>query len=106
MTLPVAPELFDLLIQYAEDMEAGKFKPAPSLGATSPALAFRELFYAQFFQNRLHKEIKQFNLAAKKEAIRLRLQIKDQQGPSALARNPAERRFLGRRVTAKAASDK
>lgn len=84
MTLPVAPELFDLLIRYATDMEEGKIKPTPSLGSTSPALTFCENFYAQFFQNRLHKEIKQFNLEAKKAAIRLRLEIKDGHGPLAV----------------------
>jgi hypothetical protein len=82
MSLPVAPELFDVLIQYAEDMKQGKIKAAPSVGSTSPALTFCENFYAQFFQNRLHTEIKQFTLMAKQSAIRLRLEIKDKNGPS------------------------
>jgi hypothetical protein len=82
MTLPVAPELFDVLIQYAEDMKQGKVKAAPSVVSTSPALVFCQNFYAQFFQNRLNTEIKQFTLVAKQSAIRLRLAIKDEGGPS------------------------
>jgi hypothetical protein len=60
MSLPVAPELFDVLTQYAQDMKQGKIKPVPSAGSTSPALTFCENFYAQFFQNRLNTEIRQF----------------------------------------------
>lgn len=84
MTLPVAPELFNVLTLYAKDMEEGKIKPTPSLGSTSPALTFCENFYAQFFQNRLNKEIKQFTPEAQKTAIRLRLEIKDKKGPVAV----------------------
>ena len=84
MILPVAPELFDVLIEYAGDMKLGKIKPARSLGSTSPALTFCENFYAQFFQNRLGTEIKQFTLVAKQSAIRLRLDIKEKEGSSVI----------------------
>jgi hypothetical protein len=81
MKLPVAPELFDLLTNYAKEIEKGKIKPTPTLGSTSPALTFCENFYAQFFQNALKKEIIQFNLEA---AVRLRLEIEDEHGSPAI----------------------
>jgi hypothetical protein len=81
MTLPVAPELFDVLTQYAKDIEQGNVQPTPSLGATSPALTFCENFYGQFFQNRLSQPIEHFDLGAKKTAVRLRLEVKDKNGP-------------------------
>jgi hypothetical protein len=77
----VAPELFDVLNQYAKDIEQGKVKPTPALGATSPALTFCENFYAQFFQNRLSQPIQHFDLEAKKAAVRLRMDLKEKNGP-------------------------
>jgi hypothetical protein len=84
MTLPVAPELFDVLTQYAKDIEQGKVRSTPSLGATSPALTFCENFYAQFFQNRLGQPIEHINLESKKAAVRLRLEIKEKNGPAVI----------------------
>jgi hypothetical protein len=81
MTLPVAPELFDVLSQYARDIQQGKVRSTPALGATSPALTFCENFYAQFFQNRLGQPIEHINLESKKTAVRLRLEIKEKNGP-------------------------
>ena len=60
MTLPVAPELFDVLVEYAKEIEQGKVKPA-RLASTSPALTFCDNFYAQFFQNVLGREITSFD---------------------------------------------
>jgi len=77
MTFPVAPELFDVLTAYVDDIRAGKIKPTPSIGDTSPALTFCENFYAQFFQNRLQKPITTFTLQAKEDAIRILLSVKD-----------------------------
>ncbi len=83
MSEPVTGRLFEVLARYAADMKAGRIKPKPALGATSPALTFCENFYAQFFQNGLNKEIRQFNNAAKEAAIRLRLELRvnERQGP-------------------------
>ena len=81
MTLPVAPELFDVLGSYTEDIEAGKITPTPKLASTSPALTFCENFYAQFFQNVAHQEITAFNNDTKKEAVRLRLRMKKTKTP-------------------------
>jgi len=81
MTLPVAPQLFDVLTAYIDDIRAGKIKPTPSIGDTSPALTFCENFYAQFFQNRLQKPITTFTPQAKEDAIRIRLTMKDK-GPA------------------------
>jgi hypothetical protein len=79
MTLPVAPELFDVLIEYAKDLADGKFKPA-RLASTSPALTFCDNFYAQFFQNELGREITSFDGEAKKLAVQCRLEVKDKGG--------------------------
>ena len=81
MTLPVAPELFDVLLQCAKDAKKGKVK---SGGETSAALTFCEDFYAQFFQNRMRHQIERFDRAAKESAIRLRMEVKEKKGPIAL----------------------
>jgi len=86
MNPTVAPELFDILIRYARDIKSGKVKPKRSVGSTSPALVFCENFYAQFFQNKLGKEIKGFNMAAKKEAIGFRLDAKEGGSPGVVIR--------------------
>lgn len=83
---PVAPQLFDVLSQYAKDVGQAKVKQTRSLASTSPALTFCENFYAQFFQNCLGKEIKRFNLEQKKAAVRLRLEIKEKNGPQVIVR--------------------
>ncbi len=84
MTEIIAPELFQVLIKYAKDIEEGKVKPTPSIGATSPALTFCENFFLQFFKNRLEQPIERINSEAKKTAVRLRLELKDQNGPSSI----------------------
>jgi len=76
MTLPVAPQLFEVLTIYVDNIRAGKIKPTPSIGDTSPALTFCENFYAQFFQNRLQKPITTFTSQAKEDAIRILMAIK------------------------------
>lgn len=81
MNLPVAPELFDILNGYAKDIEQGKVKSTPSIAATSPALVFCQNFYLQFFQNRLNQPIQRINFNAKTVAVRLRLEIKQNNGP-------------------------
>ena len=77
MSLPVAPELFDILIEYAKKMKMGWIKPQRSLAASSAALTFCENFYAQFFQNVLGTEIKHFGPSAKQAAVGLRLEAKE-----------------------------
>ncbi|MGO9377802.1 MAG: nucleotidyltransferase domain-containing protein [Dissulfurispiraceae bacterium] len=80
---PVAPELFEILIQYAKDIEQGKVELS-SAGTISPALTFCENFYAQFFQNRMAQPIENINLKTKEAAIRLRLEVKGNNGPAAI----------------------
>jgi len=82
MTQPVAPQLFDVLIEYAEAIQAGKINPARTLASTSPALTFCENFYAQFFQNALGAEIETFNRDTKKDAVRLRVELTKKKSPS------------------------
>jgi hypothetical protein len=83
MTMPVAPELFDILLLYAKDITSGKVIPSQSRASSSPALTFCENFYAQFFQNELGKEIQTFGSESKKDAIRLRLRLAGSHQPSA-----------------------
>jgi len=83
MTLPVSLQLFDLLVDYAKDIEAGKIKSTPTLASTAPAPTFCENFYAQFFQNVIGHEIKTFNSKTKRDAVRLRLQMKEKKAPAA-----------------------
>jgi hypothetical protein len=80
MNAPIAPELFDILLDYAAKIKAGKIKPSRRVASTSPALTFCENFYAQFFQNVVGQEIKGFNSDNKKLAIRARLQMKEKGG--------------------------
>ena len=50
MSLPVAPELFDVLTQCAKSIAQDSAGPTPPKEATSQALAFCENFYGQFFR--------------------------------------------------------
>ncbi len=81
MALPVAPELFDVVIVYAKELEQGKLKPE-RLVSTSPALTFCDNFYAQFFQNEIGKEITSFSPETKKLAVECRLQLKESGAPA------------------------
>ena len=74
----IAPELFDIVIEYADDIRAGKVKLKSSLGSASPALVFCENFYAQFFQNKLGKQLKRIGPSSKQEAVALRLDAKQE----------------------------
>lgn len=82
----IALALFDIVVQYADDIESAKVKLKSSMGSSSPALVFCENFFAQFFQNKLGKEIKRFNLVAKREAIACRLDAKERGAPVAVIR--------------------
>jgi hypothetical protein len=72
----LAPQLFDILTEYASQIALGKVKPFER-GVTAPALTFCENFYVQFFQNRLKRPIQRIDPAAKETAVRLRMELKD-----------------------------
>jgi hypothetical protein len=84
MSAPVAPELFDIVTEYAKAIEQGKIKPTPPMGSTDAALTFCQNFYLQFFQNRLNKAITTFTRAAKEDAIGILLDLKAQGAPSSV----------------------
>jgi hypothetical protein len=64
----VAPELFERLVEYANEVQRNK---EPS----SAPIDFCDNFYAQFFQNRMKQEITGFGNAAKESAVKLRLKV-------------------------------
>jgi hypothetical protein len=64
----VAPELFERLVEYANEVQRDK---EPS----SAPIDFCDNFYAQFFQNRMKQEITGFGNAAKESAVKLRLKV-------------------------------
>ncbi len=68
LTPIIAPELFDGLVVYANEVERDK-------ETSSAPTDFCDNFYAQFFQNRMKQEITGFGNAAKEEAVKLRLKV-------------------------------
>lgn len=64
----VAPELFERLIEYANEVERNK-------ETSSQPIDFCDNFFAQFFQNRMNQEITGFGTAAKESAVKLRLKV-------------------------------
>jgi hypothetical protein len=64
----VAPELFDIIVEYAGQVERDK-------EASSAPTDFCDNFYAQFFQNRMKQPITGFGNAAKEAAVKLRLTV-------------------------------
>jgi hypothetical protein len=64
----VAPELFDRIVEYADQVERDK-------ESSSAPTDFCDNFYAQFFQNRMKQQITGFGNAAKEAAVKLRLKV-------------------------------
>src|SRR5258708_17882056 len=64
----VAPELFDAIAEYAGQVERDK-------ETSSAPTDFCDNFYAQFFQNRMKRQITGFGNAAKEAAVKLRLTV-------------------------------
>jgi hypothetical protein len=74
----ISPKLFDLLDEYAGDLDAQVAIVGNVVPATSPALVFVENAFAQFFENEVEVEIKGFGRKAKRVAARIRLGRKDE----------------------------
>jgi hypothetical protein len=64
----VATELFDKLIEYANEVESKK-------QTSSEPTDFCDNFYAQFFQNRMKHEITGFGKADQESVVKLRLKV-------------------------------
>jgi hypothetical protein len=73
VTTFVAPELFDSLVEYAGKVESDK-------EISSAPTNFCDNFYAQFFQNRMKREITGFGNAAKESAVKLRITVEGKEG--------------------------
>jgi hypothetical protein len=74
VTLLVAPQLFDRLIEYANAVERDK-------ETSSAPTDFCDDFYGQFFLNRMKQNITGFGSAAKESAVKLRLQVETTEKP-------------------------
>jgi len=73
----LSPTLFDLVVQYAAELQSGiEFKNSV-VPETSPILTFCQNAFAQFFDNELDSEIHGFDFRLKLKAARLRRKRKD-----------------------------
>lgn len=79
----VSPDLFDLLDDYAGELDGEVAIVGNVVPATSPALVFVESAFAQFFENEVGVEIKGFDKKAKRVASRARLKKKNELGKEA-----------------------
>ncbi len=73
---PISSNLFDIIIEYSQKATAKKVPVENSLRRTSPLLTFCQNFYAQFFQNVLRHEITSIDPRAKRDAVRIRRELK------------------------------
>jgi hypothetical protein len=73
--LPISPDLFDLLLEYANEIEHGHIDFSKPLRDTAVVLTFCQSFFAQFFENELRHEITSIDDAAKRTAVRLRRRL-------------------------------
>jgi hypothetical protein len=74
----ISPELFDLLDDYAGELDSEEAIVDNVVPATSPALVFVESAFAQFFEHGVGIEIKGFDEKAKKLAARTLIARKDE----------------------------
>ena len=68
----ISPSLFDLLDEYAGELDAKEAIVGNVVPATSPALVFVESAFAQFFENVVEVEIRGFGEKEKRRASRIR----------------------------------
>lgn len=73
--MPVSAELFDILIEYADDVIAGEIDFSRRLRQSSPVITFCQGFFVQFFQNELGEEITSIDGHAKQKAVRVRRRL-------------------------------
>jgi hypothetical protein len=74
--LPVRPTLFDVVIDYAEQIESGDVVLAGRVTRTSPLVTFIQNFFAQFFDNEVKSPITSIGSEAKRTAVRARLRLR------------------------------
>jgi hypothetical protein len=79
----ISPSLFDLLDEYAGELDAREAIVGNVVPATSPALVFVESAFAQFFENVVKVEIKGFGEKEKKRASRVRRKKGESLSPEA-----------------------
>jgi hypothetical protein len=75
--LPVEPELFELVAQYARQIEAGEVSANDPLKRTTPIVEFCRTFFQQFFEHELNHEITGVDQQAQADAARLRGDLED-----------------------------
>jgi hypothetical protein len=68
---PVAPTLFELVMEYSRKYASGGINPAKPLTQAAPIIVFCQNFYVQFFQNVLNTSIVAVDDQSKRTAARL-----------------------------------
>jgi len=69
----VEPELFDLVIKYAAEIEQGKVRIASPLHRSTAIIAFCQNFFGQFFENQFGLQITKIDQETKAQAVGIRL---------------------------------
>jgi hypothetical protein len=69
----MSPMLFGLVDEYADEIADGHVIPGRARGKTSKAITFCENAFAQFFMAEFDHQISGFSMAAKRQAVNLRL---------------------------------
>jgi hypothetical protein len=79
----VSPDLFELLDDYANLLDAGEAIVDDVVPATSPVIVFTESAFTQFFENEVEIAIEGFDETAMQRAARARAAKKDELSPQA-----------------------
>ncbi len=79
---PIAPELFDILVEFADTVREGEADPNDRLTEASDVIVFCQNFYIQLFQNALGITITALDDAAKEKAVRLRRRLAEKNAPA------------------------
>lgn len=79
----VSPDLFELLDDYANLLDAGEAIVDDVVPATSPVIVFTESAFTQFFENEVKVAIEGFDEIAMQRAARARAARRDELSPQA-----------------------
>ena len=81
-TLPVRPALFDIVIDYAKQIQSGKIKLEGPVSRASPLVTFSQNFFAQFFDNEVADPITTIGPIAKRSAVAARHRLRKRGEPA------------------------
>jgi hypothetical protein len=80
-TCPVAPELFDTLVEWSDKVTRARNRKGALRGNSAALVTFCESFFAQFFDNVLHEDVTSFDMVAAGTASKLRRKLKESGDP-------------------------